>query len=117
LVLFENVFVVEVLGPVHCKLHTKSSTVFLREAVYNNKVPPLIASYVNRKKKKFFFFPFCFVARLMFAMSLLLMCALWSLQSPQLAASSCPATRKLFPQANLEKSRKENCHSKSLIVF
>jgi nucleoside-diphosphate-sugar epimerase len=51
-----------VLGPVQCKLHTKvrvccfcfsqltilqSSTVFCREAVYGNKVPPMLASYVD----------------------------------------------------------------------
>ncbi len=51
-----------VLGPVQCKLHTKarrvvlvfffslfaqSSTVFCREAVYGNKVVPMLASYVD----------------------------------------------------------------------
>lgn len=36
-----------VLGPVKTKAHTKSSTIFLRESIYNNPVPPIWACYVD----------------------------------------------------------------------
>jgi len=36
-----------VLGPVMNKAHTKTSTVFMREAVYNNKVLPYWANFVD----------------------------------------------------------------------
>ena len=36
-----------VLGPIMTKAHTKSSTYFCREAIYNNSVPPIFATVVD----------------------------------------------------------------------
>lgn len=40
---------VVVLGPVMCKAHTKTSTVFCREAIFNNKVNPMMVNFVDAR--------------------------------------------------------------------
>ncbi len=85
-----------VLGPVQCKLHTKSSTVFCREAVYNNKV--------REEKQRRLCVTFERLFRFGRAMSmcatwLLLTCGLWSCRAKRTAecsASFSRLTRRLF---------------------